>query len=673
MTVSYFHYTNFPQSSFKSINTVELFMKHILTLLLLLYFHAGCFCQQENPEFGKISMIEMQLNGCDFEKGAAALKLYKFEETELVSDEMTTKTERWERIKIFSPAGYSFANIEIPFSKQNKIKNISAIIYNLDENNRIVTQKIGKDEIYKKSENKKKGSLVFTFPGLKPGSVVEYKFTEVEKEASRYDVKFFQDRIPVQLCVFKIIMPDYMDMDLSFIGETENTEKIREEKTPVGSHNTETIIRKNILSFQKEPYMSSVSDNLQHMIIKFVRSVSWKDSLRSGNGQGYYTLQWSSLSTTLRFHPFFGQQIQKPITGTSEIIDSAKALIETSKIVDFIYRKVKNKIKWNDYQMIYAEDLERAWKTGLGSDAEINFIILNLLKDAGVNCYPILVRRKEYGKASRTFYSLRQFSSVNVLVFDSLNYYVLNGAEKFLSYKTLPYQVLNRDVFLVDDFKSEWLTIIDPRPFLKKIISAKVEIDSSGNLMGDAFISHFDYAKNMALTEREKKSDEKEDDEVKFLKTRSDDIKIDSLIEDFSDESKPFNQNFHFRYTPEIASGYIYLDPLFLSPFRKNPFIESTRQTDIDFGSNQFYSVMLHITIPENFIIEGTPKNQVIIANDSSMTFKRQTIQQDNILIFKYSFEINRAIFSKEEYIAVREYFKKVYGAVQEQIIIRKK
>lgn len=649
-------------------------MKHILSFLLFFHFYMGSFCQQENPEFGKVSMKEMRLADCDFEKGASALKLYKFEKTELVSDEMTTKTERWERIKIFSQAGYPFANIEIPFDKQNKIKNISAIIYNLDENDKITTQKIEKDEIYKKSENKKKGSLIFTFPGLKLGSVVEYKFTEVEKEASRYDVKFFQDKIPVQLCIFKIIMPDYMNTDLSFIGENENTEHLLEKKTPVGSRNTETITRKKILSFHKEPFMSSVNDNLQHIIVKFVHSISWKDSLRTGDGQKYYTLQWASFNNTLLFHPFFGQQVQKLIPGTSEIIDSARKFNETPKIVDFIYRRVKNKIKWNDYQMIYAEDLERAWKTGLGSNAEINFIVLNLLKKAGVDCYPVLVRAKEYGRASRNFYSLRQFTNVNVLVFDSLNYYVLNGAEKVLSYNTPPYQILNRDVFLVDEFKSGWLTIIDPRPFLKKIISVKAEIDSSGKLTGDAFISHFDYIKNTTLNEREKVDDEKDDDdEKKFLKNKSDDIKIDSLVEDFTDETKPLNQSFHFSYTPELTSGYIYLDPFFLSPFRKNPFLESARQTDIDFGSNQFYSVILHITIPENFTIEGIPKNQVIIADDSSMTFKRQTIQQNNILFFKYSFEINRATFSKEEYSAVREYFRKVYGTVQEQIIIRKK
>ena len=41
------------------------------------------------------------MKDCEFEKGAPALTLYKFEKTELVNENMTIKTERRERIKSF--------------------------------------------------------------------------------------------------------------------------------------------------------------------------------------------------------------------------------------------------------------------------------------------------------------------------------------------------------------------------------------------------------------------------------------------------------------------------------------------------------------------------------------------------------------------------------------------
>jgi hypothetical protein len=175
-----------------------------LLIILSIYFTNTSFCQNAVPEFGRADLEELLMKDCEFEKGAPALTLYKFEKTELVNENMTIKTERRERIKIFNSSGYPYANIEIPFSKRNKIKDLSAIIYNLDESGRLTTHTIEKDEIYKQSSKKKKGTLVFTFPELKPGSVIEFKFTEVEIDASIYDVKFFQTKIPVQLCVFKL-------------------------------------------------------------------------------------------------------------------------------------------------------------------------------------------------------------------------------------------------------------------------------------------------------------------------------------------------------------------------------------------------------------------------------------------------------------------------------------
>ena len=186
------------------------------------------------------------------------------------------------------------------------------------------------------------------------------------------------------------------------------------------------------------------------------------------------------------------------IKGTSDIIDSVKKIEEVAQKIDFIFQNVKNKIKWNEMEVIFAEDVNRAWKTGIGSSAEINLIILNLLRKAKINCFPILTRSRQFGKANRSLSSLGQFNNVNILVIDSTHFYVLDGTKKNLSYKTPPLEVLNRDVFLVDTFRMQWINIIDPSPFLKNNITIKAEMDSTGNIYGDAYISYFDFFKRPA-------------------------------------------------------------------------------------------------------------------------------------------------------------------------------
>ena len=90
-------------------------------------------------------------------------------------------------------------------------------------------------------------------------------------------------------------------------------------------------------------------------------------------------------------------------------------------------------------------------------------------------------------------------------------------------------------------------------------------------------------------------------------------------------------------------------------------------------GSNQSYTMYLYIKIPDDYIIEDLPKNILVRSIDSSMLFKREVLRQDNVLVFRNSFDIQRPIYSKEEYVGIKEYFKKIYGVISDRIVLKKK
>jgi len=650
-------------------------MRKLITTLILITFFTQIYSQKELPEFGKPDMKELLMKDCEFEPGVSAMKILKYEYVDLVSDnDWSVRTEKWERVKILSQAGYSFADIEIPFAKKNKIKKLVAYIYTLDESGKITTEEIDSDDIFKKSDKKKKkGSLVFTFPGVKPGCVIEYKYTELEKEPYYSDTKFFQDVIPVQLCIFKLAHnSEYIKANLTFIGGDENLESRIEEKTPVEYKNTQTITGTNINSFRDEPLMSAVKDNLQYMTLRFEYRADWRDSLLKKYPD--QNLLWEAIDSWLINHPNFGEQIKKKVAGTGSLIDSAKKIKDIASKVELIYKSVRDRISWNNESNIFAESIDRAWKTAIGSNAEINLLLLNLLRKSGVNSFPVIVRSREYGKANMLLYSISQFNNVNVVVFNGENFYILDATKKHLSYNTPPFEVLNRNVLLIDAASTKWLNIVDDRPFLKQTISIKAAVDSSGQIKGDAFVSFFDYLKDFKLTEKEEGEKIMAQEEKDFINRSPVDIKIDSLIEDAPpNELLPLNHRFAFTYNPESTDDFLFIDPFFLSPFRKNPFTDSIRRTDIDFGSNQYYNIYVHLTIPENYRIEGVPKSLIVISSDATIIFKRQISQEDNILVFKHSFEVKRAEFSKEEYFPLHDIFRKMYGAIKEQLILKKK
>ena len=636
--------------------------------ILLTVSTINSFSQSGLPSFGKADMNELLLKECPFEKGADAMKLLDYQETEIDMDNsVRTEINRRVRIKIFNKDGFHAANIIIPYIKRNrtsKINDISAYIYNLDSSGNIVTQKLEKKQILREKSEVGINKVAFTFPNVKPGSVIEYRFTHSERNILHLDPWFFQDAMPTAVSICKFVYPERAKFDFRFI----TADSVVDNYSTNHIKATRVFTLNNIHSFRPEPMMSSVKDNLQRVEFAFLPRLGFFDFNDDES-------RWGMYNRTLLYY-FFGSQIKTSIPGTEALIDSSRKILAKADKVNFIYQAVKKNLSWDENQSFYPDDLTEVWKSKSGNSAEINLTILNLLRKSGVDCYPVLVSTRGNGKTDPDFISLGQFNGVDVLILDSANFYMLDGTQKYISYKTTPYNVLNRDVFLIDSFEHKWVNISDDRPLTKTNITVKAELSHNSELKGDAHISFFDHSKANTLEDQNKKKsdEEKEEEDKEFIQKDFLDLIIDSLKEENAeDELLPLIHKFNFTYKLSSTDNYLFLDPFFLSSFRKNPFLDSIRRTDIDMGSNQAYSMYLHLTIPEDFFIEELPQNILIRSIDSSMLFKREVLRQGNVLVFRNSFDIQRPIYSKEEYPGIREYFKKIYGVISDRIVLKKK
>jgi len=141
---------------------------------------------------------------CDFDKKAEAVVLLDDAELDFIDDvEMTRRV----RIKILSDKGLDRANIHLVYrSEKNEqdIKGLEAQTYNLDAAGNIVVTKVEKSLIYEKKLNKKQKEKVFTFPEVKVGSVIEYKYKKTGLGLIDW---YFQETIPVKFSDFKLDFP----------------------------------------------------------------------------------------------------------------------------------------------------------------------------------------------------------------------------------------------------------------------------------------------------------------------------------------------------------------------------------------------------------------------------------------------------------------------------------
>ena len=77
--------------------------------------------------------------------------------------------------------------------------------------------------------------------------------------------------------------------------------------------------------------------------------------------------------------------------------------------------------------------------------------------------------------------------------------------------------------------------------------------------------------------------------------------------------------------------------------------------------------------VPDNFTIDEVPKSRAIRMEDSSIFFSREVFVSGNQIMVRNTFNINRALFSKDEYGGIKSFFDKIYALINEQVIVKKK
>ncbi|MBL7743670.1 MAG: DUF3857 domain-containing protein [Chitinophagaceae bacterium] len=642
-------------------------MRKFIVTLSVLGISTLSFAQKKIPVFGEIDLSELQLKSCSFEPEATAMKLFDIQEVDfsISSGGSRIKTERRVRIKIFSEKGFEHASIRVPyFSKRGvaKIKQMHAVIYNLDTSGKVIKQELDKKDFFKEKAAENVGIINFTFPGLKAGSVIEYSYTRIENDILQLSPWLIQDEIPVLYTSAIIEAPVELKIEKKLWG----TDTIGQKISLVRSENFRrtTFFKDSINSFSPEPFMSSHKDNLMRVSFLLLPHTGLFTNVLTNP-----KFVWRFTGNSLMSSRSFGEQIKKMIPGTERLIDSAKAMASVKDKIIFIYGSVKKRIPEKGEQTYHPNDLEEAWSTRNGNTAEINLILLNLLQKSGVKAYPLLVSTRDNGKVNMQFPSTGQMNGVDVLAVDTNQVYILDASLKFQSSQNPPFNVLNRNAFLLQEGNMSWVWIDDDRSLLKQVIQVNAIVKENGGIEGKAYGIHYDYAKSYIL---DTTIEEKEEDRHYDKKPQG--VKIVTMTrENEEDDSKPLLQTSEFTYETPQTGEFYFINPQFLSSQKENPFVKEKRNTDIDFGCKQELILRLNLSIPANFQLDFVPKNIIVRAPDTSFIFRRTVYVEKETIALHQSFEIKSPIFYKEDYPSIREFFQRVYTLMNEEIVLKRK
>jgi hypothetical protein len=653
-------------------------MKPLLIAFVLLINSFATFAQKELPRFGKIDKADLVMNECEFDKDAVAYKLLDFGDVRYVrgTDLFKIETERRVRIKILKDKGLDYANIKIKFySKSNyeKINDISAVTYNLDNNGNIVTTKLEKSSVYTKKIDNRLSEVSFTMPEVKAGSVIEYKYSDSKESMTNIDDWYFQDEIPTRVSMYRILVPSIFRF-VSQVMASGNVERQSEdihESMYISSRLVtyvsaeKTFILRNVPPLRDEPYMSAAKDYLQRIVFQ----LSQIDF-----GEGYVVdvrSTWPKLTKELLEDEDFGHQLKKNIPRTATLDESLKSVKDDYNKMLLIHDFVRRNMNWNGVENIYTENgIKSAWDKKTGSNSEINLILINLLRDAGLTAYPLLVSTKDNGTVNTLYPFLNQFNNTMACVIVDGKRYILNGADKYNPAYLIPYDVINSEAFIVDDQKGGWISLIDEKDIFQNHVLIISQITPDGLMTGEATISNSGYSKNP----RVKKWKEDKISFKEYFSKSFTGIKIENIAVQNEDiDTMPLVQQVKFSLPLSTSGDYKYFSVNLFQGLEKNPFVADERYTDIDFGYNQSYTIVGKIYIPDGYEFEELPKNIRMIMPDTSIVLRRLMETDSNSVNIRVTVNFEKPFYSANEYPEFQEFYKKLLVALNEQVVIKKK
>jgi hypothetical protein len=615
------------------------------------------------PQFGKVDIADLELKNCDFEKDANAEVLFD-KGTVYFDTDYNIIEDVHKRVKIFNSNGKENANIRIEYyagDREEYISNLQAETINYINGVPEIT-KIDKKQIFTEVIDRSRSATVFSFPNVKPGSIIEYKYTITKNNVSNFPDWYFQSSLPTRYSEFTTNIPDILYYrNLETIHQPYVVNK-------TNSNGSLTKALANVPSIPDEPFMSSLEDNCQRILFQLMTIRQTGQFVRN------FSDSWKKVGETLMESDYLGGQLNHKISGEEALITKAKSFKTDDGKIAFLFNEVKNNMQWSDYFSKYSYDgLAKAWDKKAGNSGEINMILCHLLKKSGVKAYPMITSTRKNGRVNPAYPNYYQFNNTVAYVpVDSTKHYILDASNKHNIYNQTPTNILNSFGFYMDkDNKVYDLVFLQCTVPVWQIVLMNAEIKADGNMTGTAEVSNSGYNRITAVSKYKKDGEKKF---VDYLSNSDNNLKISAIkFEDMDVDTLPLRHKVNFNLDLTGSDGnYIYFNANMLSSIKSNPFLSENRFTDIDLGYRSNYSINCTFKLPVGYKVDILPKSISMTMSDKSIVFKRIAAEQDGVIAIRFLIDQKKSIYFKENYPEIHEFYKKMYEMLNEQIVLKK-
>jgi transglutaminase-like putative cysteine protease len=640
-------------------------------IVIFLSFSTLNVSAQFSLPFGKVSVADLSNNPYKPDPGADAIVLSETGIASLQYQEgFYVEFERNVRIRIVNSEGYDYADIKIPFDIDDKMDAYKASTFNLRNGEKIETAIPKKSFIVEKT-SESEYTLKFNFPDVHEGSVIEYSYKmRLFNSAIAMLVPWrFQYGIPVMNSSLTVVYPDAFVYKSLISGSSwdVHTDFSKSNAFFFGENvsvSINTWLATDVPAFREEPYILSENEHLTRVTFELAR-VDFPNITYSDISPTYPKLNEKLLN---RWD--FGIAMNTNFKSLAEQITNSTP-DELSKLKK-IHEYVSSKVLWNGIEDITANfALRNILSKEKGSSADINLIMIAMLRSAGLKADPVILSTRSHGSLNQNSAMMQQFNYVIAAVSAEGKTYLVDATDPLRPFNLLPFECLNKTGRLISINESGFVDLKNNKMIVDSN-SYNITIDKEGHVTGNL---KFKYSGYSAYDVRRMVRLEGEEGYLDLFRTFSPYAEISGFkIANLKDPDSDLILTSEFKVTDgaQIAGDKIIFNTLLSMVSDKNHFYSRERVFPVDIGSPVSQNYSFRIRIPEGYTISEKPSDISFTLGSGGGKFEYSCVVTGQDIDINQNFIITQTFFQLPEYPQLREFYEKMLRKDAELIILKK-
>lgn len=667
-------------------------MRKLITLLLAWAPCCAAWADdlKENLKFGRPTMAEMELTEYALEPDAEALVLCALrDERYTFTDGGFCRTvDHKVRIKVLKAEGTDYANVSCLYRSsktdnmtyRESISGISATAYNL-EGGKTVATKMKAGLVFRERVNDDLMMVKFTIPQVKVGTVMEYAYTENSDDDLHIDDWYAQGDLPVLYTRFTLAVPECYVFSIDNTGAFPLEAKTSQDNmnisfgggasTSLGT-TTYSFVGRNIPSLHDDDHVWCIDDYRAKVAFEFERTVYPLDTKS-------YTSTWEEISELLMKDSDFGGRL----SGSTPLKDEMASLrLDTLATVDekvgAIYSLLMSRVEWNgDFALFGTKRASSVLKDGTGSNADLNFLLIGMLREAGIMAWPVVVRMRQNGRLPLSHPSLKKLDSFVVAYLreeaGDVDWGLVDASSSSGYIDVLQPRLMTDRGLLLTKNGASWIDL-SARLAGREVVRIMAEVRPDGSIAGTRTNYYFQQESRIF---KEKVKDTPVDEVVKNTAES-----LETLITDYTmgDDTQTFSGSASDAFAFERVQGslpssddIIYVNPFVFSIWDANPFSDEHRVVPFERSTKKVKDYAVTLVLPEGYEVDELPSTLNVKNHDNSISCKVLFTEDDGVINVSYRYQVSRLTFLPDEYEQLRQIYDLICAKTNEMIALKKK